>query len=58
MLCIRIGGFQPPGQKHNSGKFGSFLQVTEDRCLFIALSNIRECGSREVTSLVGSGVKP
>ncbi len=58
MLCIRVGRFQRPGRKHNGVKPGGFLQVTAACCLFIMSSNIRECGSREVTSLVGSGVKP
>ena len=42
MLRIRVGGFQPPGQKHVV-VFGvsSFPKATAEDCLFSTLRNIR-----------------
>ena len=31
MLCIRAGGFQPPGQKHSGGKSFLMKEVQEGR---------------------------
>ncbi|MBR0219389.1 MAG: hypothetical protein IJQ33_09325, partial [Clostridia bacterium] len=53
MLCIRVGRFQRPGQKHTRCKIGCFLQATVGNCFLSALSNFRKRGSREIISLVG-----
>ena len=54
MLCIRVGGFQPPSQKHNGVKSG-FLGISKQQReqSFIANSRyIRYCGSRVFNTLV------
>ncbi len=34
MLCIRVGRFQRPGQKHSVAKFSRLLQATAGICFF------------------------
>ena len=58
---IRNGGFQPPCPKATEVfvrlASTSRKQQREQR-LFYPSSNIRYCGSRVLSTLVGSGVKP
>ena len=58
MLCIRVGGFQPPGQKHKIEIFAGLSKQQREPSYLDVSCNSRMRGSREVTSLVGSGVKP
>ncbi|MDO5327782.1 MAG: hypothetical protein Q4G00_13815, partial [Clostridia bacterium] len=61
MQSIRLGGFQPPCPKatevHVRLASTSRKQQREQR-FFNAQSNIRSCGSRVLSTLVGCGAKP
>ena len=50
MLRIRVGGFQPPGQKHNGVKLGRSLHVTAGNCVFTVSSLFRRRGVQGRTS--------